>query len=103
MPSMNHLRSAPSTKNAKILMDGLILGKPTLFKGATFLVNTRLQWLALMDPDYGPRPDLVTVQLLGTGDDLVSPGDNVDYSVDLFGAVRCGSGDRRYCRYPRSG
>ena|ERR1700730_1601347 len=25
MPSMNHLRSAPSTKNAKILMDGLIL------------------------------------------------------------------------------
>src|ERR1700730_13763208 len=24
MPSMNHLRSAPSTKNAKILMDGLI-------------------------------------------------------------------------------
>ena len=84
----------------------ILLVKPTLFairKGATFLVNTRLQWLALMDPDYGPRPDLVTVQLLGTGDDLVSPGDNVDYSVDLFGAVRCGSGDRRYCRYPRSG
>ena len=23
---MNHLRSAPSTKNAKILMDGLIVG-----------------------------------------------------------------------------
>lgn len=69
----------------------ILLGKPTLFairKGAPFLVNTRLQWLALMDPDYGPRPDLVTVQLLGTGDDLVSPGDNVDYSVDLFGAVR---------------
>jgi pimeloyl-ACP methyl ester carboxylesterase len=63
--------------------------KPTLFairKGAPFLVQTRLQWLALMSPDYGPRPDIVVVQLLGTGDDQVSPDDNVDYSVDLFGA-----------------
>lgn len=62
--------------------------KHTLFairKGAPFLVQTRLQWLALMDPDYGGKPDIVTVQLLGTGDDFVSPDDNVDYSVDLFG------------------
>lgn len=66
-----------------------VLGrKPTLFairRGAPFLVQTRLQWLALMDPDYGPRPDIVVVQLLGRSDDLVSPDDSVDYSVDLFG------------------
>jgi pimeloyl-ACP methyl ester carboxylesterase len=69
----------------------ILWGRPTIFairKGAPFLVNTRLQWLALMNPDYGTRPDLVAVQLLGTGDDLVSPGDTVDYSVDLFGVVR---------------
>lgn len=62
--------------------------KPTVFairQGAPFLVHTRLQWLALMDPDYGPRPNLTTVQLLGSADDLVSPDDNVDYAIDLFG------------------
>jgi pimeloyl-ACP methyl ester carboxylesterase len=61
---------------------------PTIFairRGAPFLIQTRLQWLALMDPKYGPRPEIVTVQLLGTVDDSVSPSDNVDYSVDLFG------------------
>jgi pimeloyl-ACP methyl ester carboxylesterase len=63
--------------------------KPTIFairRGAPFLVQTRLQWLALMNPDYGPRPTLVTVQLLGSGDDQVSPDDSVDYAVDLFGS-----------------
>ena len=54
-------------------------------RGAPFLVQTRLQWLALMDPNFGPRPNIVSVQLLGTVDDEVSPDDNVDYSVDLFG------------------
>src|SRR3984893_1001241 len=33
MPSMNHLRSAPSTKNAKMLMDGNITRRPTLSSG----------------------------------------------------------------------
>ena len=63
-------------------------GKLTIFalrKGAPFLVQTRLQWLALMDPRYGPRPDLVAVQLLGTIDDHVSPDDSIDFSVDAFG------------------
>jgi hypothetical protein len=64
--------------------------KPTIFairRGAPFLAQTRLQWLALMSPDYGPRPDLIMVQLLGSADDQVSPDDNVDYAVDLFGAA----------------
>jgi pimeloyl-ACP methyl ester carboxylesterase len=74
--------------------DVVMGGEPTLFairRGAPFLVQTRLQWLSVMDPDYGPRPDIVVVQLLGTGDDIVSPDDNVDYSIDLYGN-RAGSG-----------
>ena len=62
-------------------------GKPTILairRGAPFLVQTRLQWLAMMDPQYGPRPNLIVAQLLGTSDDHVSPDDNVDYSVDLY-------------------
>jgi alpha-beta hydrolase superfamily lysophospholipase len=61
-------------------------GKPTIFslrRGAPFLVNTRLQWLSLMDPTYGARPGLVVAQLLGSNDDYVSPDDNVDYAVDV--------------------
>ena len=54
------------------------------WRGAPFLSQTRLQWLALMDPNFGPRPNIVSVQLLGTVDDEVSPDDNVDYSVDLL-------------------
>jgi pimeloyl-ACP methyl ester carboxylesterase len=54
-------------------------------RGAPFLVQTRLQWLSMMNPDYGARPKLLVVQLLGTRDDMVSPDDNVDFSVDLFG------------------
>jgi pimeloyl-ACP methyl ester carboxylesterase len=60
-------------------------GMPTIFairKGAPFLVQTRLQWLALMNPNYGARPDLIVVQLLGAIDDCVSPDDYVDYAVD---------------------
>jgi len=77
----------------QLLGETVLRGKPTLFeirKGAPFLVHTRLQWLALMNPEYRSpgqqpeRPDIVVVQLLGTGDDLVSPDDTVDYSVDLF-------------------
>jgi pimeloyl-ACP methyl ester carboxylesterase len=63
-----------------------LAGKPTLFalrRGAPFLVNTRLQWLAMMDPKYGCRPNLIVTQLLGSNDDNVAPDDNVDYSVDI--------------------
>lgn len=64
----------------------LLAGKPTIFalrRGAPFLVNTRLQWLAMMDPTYGSRPRLIVAQLLGSNDDHVSPDDNVDYAVDV--------------------
>ena len=74
---------------AQFFGETILCGKPTLFairRGAPFLAQTRLQWLALMNPNYGPRPNIVTVQLLGSADDQVSPDDNVDYAVDLFGA-----------------
>jgi pimeloyl-ACP methyl ester carboxylesterase len=71
---------------AQAIGELVLSGKPTIFalrRGAPFLVNTRLQWLAMMDPNYGCRPDLIVTQLLGTNDDNVSPDDNVDFSVDI--------------------
>lgn len=53
-------------------------------RGAPFLVQTRLQWLSLMNPDYDDRSNITVVQLLGSADDLVAPDDTVDYSVDLL-------------------
>lgn len=70
-------------------------GRQTIFairRGAPFLVQTRLQWLALMRTPRGgeqstgvthKRPDFFIVQLLGNTDDLVAPDDNVDFAVDL--------------------
>ena len=61
-------------------------GAPIIFdirQGAVFSIQTRLQWLALMQysrPD--DQPDIIVTQLLGTVDDLVSPDDSVDYAVD---------------------
>jgi pimeloyl-ACP methyl ester carboxylesterase len=63
----------------------LLGGKFTIFairRGAPFLVQTRLQWLALMNPDYGGRPPMTIVQLLGSVDDLVSPDDSIDFAID---------------------
>jgi hypothetical protein len=48
-------------------------------RGAAFLTELRLQWLALqryMDSNNREKP--ITVQLLGTVDDLVAPDDNID-------------------------
>ena len=59
-------------------------GRLTIFairKGAPFLIQTRLQWLALMRRDKPPQ--LTLVQLLGTVDDLVAPDDTIDYAVDF--------------------
>ncbi len=60
--------------------------EPTIFdirRGAAFLVQTRLQWLALMRAPEGRRPaNLIVVQLLGTVDNLVAPDDNLDFSID---------------------
>src|SRR3984893_559636 len=49
MPSMNHLRSAPSTKNAKIFMDGFIgaanLRKRSVVKQVAMAAGLRAQIL----------------------------------------------------------
>lgn len=60
-------------------------GNFTIFsirRGAPFLVQTRLQWLALMNVDYGGRPDMTIVQLLGTVDEAVAPDDSIDFAID---------------------
>lgn len=62
---------------------------PTVFairKGAPFLIQTRLQWLALMLRQN--PPDMLTVQLIGTIDDLVPLDDAVDYNVDMASASK---------------
>lgn len=62
---------------------------PTIFsirKGAPFLIQTRLQWLALMrhlNAQPGTRQRFFSVQLLGSVDDFVAPDDNVDFAVDF--------------------
>jgi hypothetical protein len=72
----------------------LLPRKPTLFairRGAPFLTRTRLQWLALKRASRTPP---VTVQLLGTRDDIVSPADNIDLAT---------GGDFVYLEVPQSG
>jgi hypothetical protein len=50
-------------------------------RGSPFITNLRLQWLALRrwKIQQGLQPiEALTVQLLGTVDDLVPPDDNLD-------------------------
>lgn len=68
--------------------------KPTLFairRGAPFLTQTRLQWLALRREKRLPP---LTIQLLGTRDDIVSPADNIDLATGA---------DFLYLEVPNSG
>ncbi|HZI81533.1 MAG TPA: hypothetical protein VFD69_18565 [Vicinamibacterales bacterium] len=68
--------------------------KPTLFairRGAPFLTQTRLQWLALREQARLPA---LTIQLLGTRDDIVSPMDNIDLAT---------GDDFLYLEVPQSG
>jgi pimeloyl-ACP methyl ester carboxylesterase len=61
-------------------------------QGSPFVVQTRLQWLALVSPPpkheapellaEPPATRIETVQLLGAVDDLVAPDDSVDWAVD---------------------
>jgi pimeloyl-ACP methyl ester carboxylesterase len=67
--------------------------KPTLFairRGAPFLTRTRLQWLTLKRSLRAP----LTIQLLGTRDDIVSPADNIDLATGA---------DFVYLEVPQSG
>jgi pimeloyl-ACP methyl ester carboxylesterase len=66
------------------------LRRPTIAgirQGAPFIVQTRLQWLALTRPRQGQRkaPTIFLVQLLGAADDLVAPDDTVDFACDVGG------------------
>lgn len=66
---------------AGVALGYLVPGEPCLFairRGAPFLTGTRLQWHAL--DEIGRTPP-VTVQLLGTRDDIVSPADNIDLAT----------------------
>lgn len=74
------------------LMGGLWPGtrRPTIFevrRGAPFIVQTRLQWLAFRSPYLRQSSELdkqkpLVIQLLGTQDNLVAPDDAVDFAVD---------------------
>jgi pimeloyl-ACP methyl ester carboxylesterase len=60
-------------------------GSPTIFdvrRGAPFIVQTRLQWLALRRLNDAAKPEPFVIQLLGTQDDFVSPDDAIDFAVD---------------------
>lgn len=64
--------------------------RPTIFevrRGAPFIVQTRLQWLAfrshyLRQSSELDKPEPLIIQLLGTQDNLVAPDDAVDFAVD---------------------
>lgn len=59
--------------------------KPTIFearRGAPFIVQTRLQWLALRRSQERGKPEPLVIQLLGTQDNHVAPDDAVDFAVD---------------------
>ena len=89
---VTRLRSLMS--NLGTAIGHLLPRKPTLFsirRGAPFLTLTRLQWMALKRTT---EPPPLTVQLLGTQDDLVSPADKVDLAT---------GGDFVYIEVPRSG
>lgn len=72
--------------NIGSLIGHLMPTKPTIFdirRGAPFISQTRLQWLALMDSG-GPRDpsSVIVTQLLGTVDNIVAPDDNLDFALD---------------------
>ena len=58
-------------------------GRPPIIfsirRGSPFITQLRIQWLTMLD-NVGKKSvgDALTVQLLGTVDDLVSPRDNID-------------------------
>ena len=76
-----------SLTRAVVMSTGVAVGRllsmvygrePTIFsirRGAPFITQLRLQWLAMRAQGVGAA---LTVQLLGTVDDLVSPEDNID-------------------------
>lgn len=63
------------------------LKKPFAFhirKGSTFISNLRLQWIWMKKEALGKKiPEPLTIQLLGTIDDIVPPENNIDIFTGL--------------------
>jgi pimeloyl-ACP methyl ester carboxylesterase len=70
-------------------------GRPSVAcirRGAPFIVQTRLQWLALIREKArlasigeAVTDTLIVVQMLGGSDDLVAPDDSVDFACEIQG------------------
>jgi pimeloyl-ACP methyl ester carboxylesterase len=60
----------------------LLFTRPTIFqirRGAPFITQLRIQWLTMRSKaDEHKRGKALTIQLLGSIDDIVSPEDNID-------------------------
>ncbi|MBL4660485.1 MAG: hypothetical protein JKY19_09015 [Alcanivoracaceae bacterium] len=59
---------------------------PTIFRlrrGAPFIINMRLQWLALMNTNIKDRPKIAIINLLGSVDNLVGPLEIIDFTGDF--------------------
>lgn len=75
--------------------------EPTIFglrRGAPFIIQSRLQWLALRNSAGPDKPEPLVIQLLGTRDNLVAPDDVVDFAVD-----RSPSSPYYYIELPQTG
>jgi alpha-beta hydrolase superfamily lysophospholipase/tRNA-binding EMAP/Myf-like protein len=78
------------TSTAIMMRIGIFVGhllhffgyKPLAFKtrrGASFITQLRIQWLSMLRHAYEKKVgDILTIQLLGTIDDIISPEDNID-------------------------
>src|ERR1700730_8725164 len=85
MPSMNHLRSAPSTKNAKILMDGLIFRCkmiPDLGQAFSF------------DAFRRGEPSQKTYTSLNVNGEMLRIDSSTSSGRNAGGAARCGQAGR---------
>ena len=95
LAGMNRGWSVESTKDwwtsvvwslGQLYSEYVLRGKATTLairRGAPYIVQTRLQWLSLMNCALDRRPKFLAVQLLGSIDDHVAPSDSIDWSVDV--------------------
>lgn len=85
-----------------LVADFIYGGRPTILqtkRGAPFLVNTRLQWLALVNDESKKANGVLVVQLLGTVDDMVSPADAIDHVADFRENATAGADDAASRRF----
>lgn len=81
MSIINAVAYTVGTAIGELLM-WLRKGRPLIFnirRGAPFLTNLRIQWLVMREKSFETGVgNALTIQLLGSVDDLVSPEDNID-------------------------